>query len=454
LELLAKRGPYRERALALLENMQGPGGPWVWKDPRLCLLLPFWKQLWGEVSFIVTVRDPLEIAESLHYRDDFSLGGALLLWELMTSLVLADPEILDSALFCSYEQLVDDAVPTCARICGFLDRRIGITQQEADPRPALMANAVSPELRRNRASVPFCKSSIASADQKELQLLLRLHAAGEVQTPRKMFWPAPGWRDRLAAEAAGRQQSLNHFQVYWRGASTDYCEPQSRWVKLRPISLRQAVRVALPADLQGGPSGLRLDFGEQEGVLSIHELAVRDARGETVWVWDRHPDSIERLVRNQLSLFEEQIPGLGCMLRLEGTDPWVELVLDAAQASALQAGGAVDLECTFFSLPTLFAQALAWSSQIEVVREQDRISAGHLAAEEPLPTCESQVLAAARMSALETCLRAGRVRVQALETEVKIVRAELRQTQARIGVCESQQKTAAAHVDVLDRAFR
>ena len=33
--------------------------PWVWKDPRLCLLLPFWREALGEaVAAVVVHRDP------------------------------------------------------------------------------------------------------------------------------------------------------------------------------------------------------------------------------------------------------------------------------------------------------------------------------------------------------------------------------------------------------------
>src|SRR5215831_9341487 len=39
---------------------------WVWKDPRLCLLLPFWRSLNVQVAaHILIVRNPLEVALSL-----------------------------------------------------------------------------------------------------------------------------------------------------------------------------------------------------------------------------------------------------------------------------------------------------------------------------------------------------------------------------------------------------
>jgi hypothetical protein len=35
----------------LLQEMQSAGRAWFWKDPRLSVLLPFWKQFWGPAIY-------------------------------------------------------------------------------------------------------------------------------------------------------------------------------------------------------------------------------------------------------------------------------------------------------------------------------------------------------------------------------------------------------------------
>ncbi|MFK7733832.1 MAG: glycosyltransferase, partial [Pseudomonadales bacterium] len=54
------------------------------KDPRLCRLLPYWLPLFAgakvQPHFAIVARNPLEIAESLHTRNGFSLEKSLLLW--------------------------------------------------------------------------------------------------------------------------------------------------------------------------------------------------------------------------------------------------------------------------------------------------------------------------------------------------------------------------------------
>jgi hypothetical protein len=60
-----------------------PGqGPLVWKDPRACLLLPYWRRrLPGPLTAVFVWREPLEVARSLHTRDGMPLVDGLALWE-------------------------------------------------------------------------------------------------------------------------------------------------------------------------------------------------------------------------------------------------------------------------------------------------------------------------------------------------------------------------------------
>src|SRR5579864_3350 len=58
LRALSQEPYFRGRALELLSSMRTAGRPWFWKDPRLSILLPFWKQLWGDAVYLVAVRDP------------------------------------------------------------------------------------------------------------------------------------------------------------------------------------------------------------------------------------------------------------------------------------------------------------------------------------------------------------------------------------------------------------
>jgi hypothetical protein len=71
--------PFRERATAVLDDAFGPAGdraPLIaWKDPRLSLLLPFWRTVTPVDTTVVVVRDPVEVAASLAVRG-YAVGAA------------------------------------------------------------------------------------------------------------------------------------------------------------------------------------------------------------------------------------------------------------------------------------------------------------------------------------------------------------------------------------------
>jgi hypothetical protein len=57
-------------------------GPAVWKDPRLCILLPYWRRfLPAPVAVIHVWRSPLAVASSLAKRDGMDLAHGVALWE-------------------------------------------------------------------------------------------------------------------------------------------------------------------------------------------------------------------------------------------------------------------------------------------------------------------------------------------------------------------------------------
>ncbi|MEI7028258.1 glycosyltransferase [Paenibacillus sp. y28] len=61
---------------------------WVWKDPRTCLLLPIWidilEELNIEPSFVLVIRNPLNVAKSLEKRNGMILEEGLANWALHT----------------------------------------------------------------------------------------------------------------------------------------------------------------------------------------------------------------------------------------------------------------------------------------------------------------------------------------------------------------------------------
>lgn len=66
-----------------------PSGPWVWKDPRSCLALPFWRQaLDRPLAGILVFRNPIDVSASLLFRDSLPEPFGIALWTRYMRLVL------------------------------------------------------------------------------------------------------------------------------------------------------------------------------------------------------------------------------------------------------------------------------------------------------------------------------------------------------------------------------
>jgi hypothetical protein len=75
---------FRTRAKSLLDEEFRDAELFVFKDPRLCRILPFWLTALEELQItplvVIPIRSPLEVAQSLAKRDGFSLEKGLLMW--------------------------------------------------------------------------------------------------------------------------------------------------------------------------------------------------------------------------------------------------------------------------------------------------------------------------------------------------------------------------------------
>jgi hypothetical protein len=97
------------------------GDKWVYKDPRVSLLLPFWRDVLGTANdaAIIVSRNPLDIAMSLLRRNRFATAYSLALWERYTLAAHRDASGLP-VLVVDYDQLLEDPPRVVARLLEFL----------------------------------------------------------------------------------------------------------------------------------------------------------------------------------------------------------------------------------------------------------------------------------------------------------------------------------------------
>ncbi len=101
------------------------GGPMVVKDPRLCLTLPFWRDvLPTPMAAVFVLRDPLSVVRSMQARDNFPATLALAIWDRYVrsaSLVLEGIP----TLVIEYDAMMSDPSAATEEISRFL-RNVGV----------------------------------------------------------------------------------------------------------------------------------------------------------------------------------------------------------------------------------------------------------------------------------------------------------------------------------------
>jgi hypothetical protein len=123
LEITAHGGHVlREHASLARDLFQAlhPGDQWAWKDPRNCLLLPFWRTVVDDRAVVVIAhRDPAEVAASLGRRASFAETTAIALWERYArSAMFASRDL--PRLVVDYADLVGEPVRAVSRVGAFL----------------------------------------------------------------------------------------------------------------------------------------------------------------------------------------------------------------------------------------------------------------------------------------------------------------------------------------------
>jgi hypothetical protein len=106
-------------ALARLQDTH-PDSPWVWKDPRTCVLLPFWSAVLEQrAAYVLIVRHPFEVSDSLADREGFAPQLSLALWERYTRQAM-----LGAAgrpmMVCTYDGVLSDPLGWSERLAAFL----------------------------------------------------------------------------------------------------------------------------------------------------------------------------------------------------------------------------------------------------------------------------------------------------------------------------------------------
>ena len=124
-----------------------PRRPLAWKDPQLCLVLPFWRRVVpGPHAALLVYRDPLEVAGSLSARNGLPELHGLALWERYVRAACTSLHGVPT-LACDSRQLVEDPSAWGGRLQEFVSS-IGVIAPHVTSDGAL--GSLDPHLRHQR----------------------------------------------------------------------------------------------------------------------------------------------------------------------------------------------------------------------------------------------------------------------------------------------------------------
>ena len=109
---------HRDEASHLLDKFLPPP-PWVWKDPRLSVLLGFWRPLVPGAVYVLVHRNALAAAESLARRDGLSVLHGLALWQRYVRSCLTGLEGARVTVV-TFEELMNDPRGSVSRLAASL----------------------------------------------------------------------------------------------------------------------------------------------------------------------------------------------------------------------------------------------------------------------------------------------------------------------------------------------
>ena len=124
----------RARAQALVAREFGGRSLWGFKDPRTTLLTDFWREILpGRIAWIVAVRNPLEVADSLKRRDGFPSVLSEELWNAYTRAALREAPAAERAIV-HFERLLAEPAAEIERLMRVLALPGGSVSPEAAAR--------------------------------------------------------------------------------------------------------------------------------------------------------------------------------------------------------------------------------------------------------------------------------------------------------------------------------
>jgi glycosyltransferase involved in cell wall biosynthesis len=109
----------RKQAAMHIHASYADAGLWAWKDPRSCLTLPFWQEVMPPMKYVICLRNPADVAQSLERRNRTPYDRGLYLWLLYTLGALQHTRMHPQNLVL-FDHLIDDPTEELRKLASFV----------------------------------------------------------------------------------------------------------------------------------------------------------------------------------------------------------------------------------------------------------------------------------------------------------------------------------------------
>ena len=177
----------------------------VLKDPRLCLVLPLWREVFDRPPVAVLVlRDPLEVAQSLEHRNDFPISFSLALWRRYVQQSVTSVQGLP-VFVADYQSILGDPPSFVGELSEFLSGQ-GVAPSARDHFDEAV-DSFEPELRHHRSD-DVIESGLVDEQRGFVEELLRRPGAHTSWSPPSLPHEPPWVDDFVRLSASGEREAL------------------------------------------------------------------------------------------------------------------------------------------------------------------------------------------------------------------------------------------------------
>ena len=237
--------------LPILDAAYPEPGPRVWKDPRLCLLLPFWKTfLPSPIAAVLVWRSPLAVARSLQKRDGMHLADGVALWERYNRAALGNLDGLNTFV-CSYEAVVRDPTTAMNTIADWLSALPQLSDMANHWHREQSADSI---VQVDSAQEQDAGSELLLAQHHDLAHRLSLLEGGHLPLEVSSLASESDWTTALLAAWSGSRTREFQIELQNKQLELDRLRDSTSWRVTRPlrsmISILRSVR-SKPTTLKG-----------------------------------------------------------------------------------------------------------------------------------------------------------------------------------------------------------